>query len=218
VGAPWTEEERLRDRIVEHLRRVDHDSISGIARALSEGREAPLHRLTAAGYLQALAEAGILKEMERPPSKEYKLASPELHWSLHQRVHQALQDPHRREDEQARLALAILQTTFGRPLFHAELLHAGYTAPALAGLPRIVVEDRPRRIYRDLFERRLTPRIEIPSRDPLHQLPEDDPALRHPLVQETLRRLLARATGADHLVAERLAPAAQATLDLGGPA
>ncbi|HUR61774.1 MAG TPA: hypothetical protein VM286_05355 [Candidatus Thermoplasmatota archaeon] len=210
-------EATLRDRIVEHLREHDHDSISGIARALSDGRRAPIHRLTVAGYLQAMAEAGTLRELDRPPSKEYKLANPEAHWSLHQRVHRALEDSPRPEAERARLALAVLQTLLGRPVFQAELQHAGF-AQVPAGLDKVVVGDAVRRGYRDLFSRRASPRIDVPPRDPLYALPGDDPLLGSAAAEELMRKVLVKATGAEHLMADRPAGPAQAQLSLGGAA
>ena len=205
----------LRERIIEHLRRVHHDSISGITRALHREGEAPAHRLTVAGYLQAMTDAGLLKEVERPPSKEYLLQSPETHWSLHQRAWRLLQDQPRGEDDRVRLLLATLQTLLGRPVFGAELLHAG--VPRIPdGLERQIVADEVRRGYRKLFERKGTPRIEVPQRDALHQLPPGDPTLGSPLVAETIRRLSVKATGAEHLVAERPAAPTQKSLDLLG--
>lgn len=207
----------LRDRIVEHLRRVGHDSISGITRALQREGEAPAHRLTVAGYLQAMADAGLLKEVERPPSKEYLLANPETHWSLHQRLWRLLQELPRGDEERTRLLLACLQQVLNRPIFAAELLHAG--APRVPeSLDRHVAPDDVRRAYRKLFDRKATPRIDIPQRDALLLLPPTDPILGSAPVQETLRRLAAKATGADHLVAERPAAPTQKSLDFGGDA
>jgi hypothetical protein len=205
----------LRERIVDHLRRVGHDSISGIARALRRDGEAPAHRLTVAGYLQAMTDGGLLKEVERPPSKEYLLASPEAHWSLHQRLWRLLRDTPRSEEDRVRLLLACLQLTLGRPVFAAELLHAG--VPRLPEtLERHVVADDVRRAYRRVFDRKASPRIDVPQRDALHMLPPGDPLLGSPVVQETLRRLLAKSTGAEHLVAERPAATTQKSLDLLG--
>lgn len=216
LGASWARD-TLRERIVGHLRRVGHDSISGIARSLRREGEAPAHRLTVAGYLQAMTDAGLLKEVERPPSKEYLLASPEAHWSLHQRLWRLLQDTPRPEEERVRLLLACLQLALGRPIFAVELLHAG--VPRLPeGLERHVVADDLRRAYRRLFERKAAPRIEVPQRDALYLLPPGDPLLGSPLVQETLRRLAVKATGAEHLVAERPAAPTQRSLDLLGGA
>ncbi len=205
----------LRDRIVEHLRRVGHDSISGITRALQREGEAPAHRLTVAGYLQAMADAGLLKEVERPPSKEYLLANPETHWSLHQRLWRLLQELPRSDEERTRLLLACLQQVLNRPIFAAELLHAG--APRVPeALDRHVAPDDVRRAYRKLFDRKATPRIDIPQRDALLLLPPTDPSLGSAPVQETLRRIAAKATGADHLVAERAVAPTQKSLDFGG--
>jgi hypothetical protein len=206
----------LRDRIVEHLRRVGEDSISGVTRAVSEGREHPIHRLTVAGYLQALAEAGVLKEVERPPSKDYQLQNPEMHWSLHQRIHRLLLAGGRSERERIRLALAALQATLGRPIFQGELLHAGFSfvPEALEGVERVTVADATRRHYKDLFEKRHSPRIDIPPRDPLLQIPPGDAILTSPTLAELLRKVLVKATGAEHLAWEgpRIGPQ-QASLD-----
>lgn len=207
--------DHLRDRIVEHLRRVGHDSISGITRSLQREGEAPAHRLTVAGYLQAMTDLGLLKEVARPPNKEYQLANPETHWSLHQRLWRLLQDVPRSDDERIRLLLAALQTILNRPIFAGELLHAG--APRVPdSLDRHVAPDEVRRGYRKLFERRVSPRIDLPQRDALLMLPPTDPALTHPVVQDVVRRLAAKATGADHLVAEKAAAPTQKALDLGG--
>jgi hypothetical protein len=208
----------LRDRIIEHLKRVNEDSISGITRAVSEGRAHPIHRLTVAGYLQALAEAGILKEVERPPSKDYQLQDPQLHWSLHQRIQRTLAPQNRTEREKLRLAIAALQTTLGRPIFQAELLHAGFGAVPdnLEGLERVTVPDNLRRTYKELFERRLAPRIEVPSRDPLLQLRDGDPLLSSPTLQDLMRRVVLKSTGSEHLARERPAAPTQASLDFGG--
>lgn len=215
-------EHTLKDRIVEHLRATGTDSISGIARVLASeaqrgsGARAPVHRLTVAGYLQALAEAGVLRELDRPPSKLYQLQSPEAHSSLHQRVFRALQDLPLAEAERARLALAALQRVLERPVFQAELQHAGFHAPP-PGAERVVVGDALRRQYRDLFRRRASPRIDVPDRDPLLSLPAGDPLLASAHVEETLRKVLLRATGAEHLLADRPAGPQQAQLSLEGP-
>ena len=214
IAGPWARD-TLRERIISHLRRVGHDSISGIARSLRREGEAPAHRLTIAGYLQAMTDAGLLKEVERPPSKVYLLASPETHWSLHQRLWRLLQDVPRPEEERVRLLLACLQLTLGRPVFAAELVHAG--VPRIPdGLERHVVADDVRRSYRRLFERKATPRIDVPQRDALYLLPPGDPVLGSPLAHETVRRLAVKAMAAEHLGAERPAAPQQRSLDLLG--
>ncbi len=204
----------LRDRIVEHLKRTGTDSISGITRVLLDGGGAPAHRLTIAGYLQALSDAGVLREMERPPSKLYQLQNPEAHWSLHQRLHRVLQETPRSEADRVRLALAALQMALGRPIFQAELMHAGFQSIP-DDLRRVVVGDGTRRAYRDLFARRASPHVLVPPRDPLLALDDGDPLLESDTVEDLLRRVLLKATGADHLVADRPTGPQQAQLDLG---
>lgn len=201
----------LRDAIVDHLRRAGHDSISGLARVLSAGRPKPIHRLTVAGYLQAMTEAGMLTEVDRPPSKEYRLASPEAHLSLHQRLWRTVQEIPKPEPDRAKLALATLQHLLLRPIFHAELLHAGiHRVPD--DIPRVVLQDGPRRALREQVTRR-PPRIDVPQRDPLLQLPADDPYFGHSMVQDIIRRTLLKTSNAEHLVAERAPAAAQMSLD-----
>ncbi|MES2154942.1 MAG: hypothetical protein V4510_07375 [bacterium] len=207
----------VRDRIVEHLKRTGTDSISGITRVLVGGGGAPAHRLTIAGYLQALSDAGVLREMDRPPSKLYQLQNPEAHWSLHQRLHRLLQETPRAEAERVRLCLAALQSTLGRPIFQAELQHAGF-ASIPDDLRRVIVGDATRRTYRDLFSRRASPHIVVPARDPLLALDDNDPMLTSEAVADLLRRALLRATGTEHLVAERPVGPQQAQLDVGGKA
>src|ERR1041385_9159447 len=77
----------------------------------------------------------------------------------------SLQDSPRSEPDKARLALAALQTILGRPVFQAELHHAGF-ASLPPDLAKVVVGDGTLRGYRELFGRRASPRIDIPQRDP----------------------------------------------------
>jgi hypothetical protein len=139
------------------------------------------------------------------------LPNPEAHWSLPQRVWRAAQDIPRPEADRVRLTLATLQQLLGRPIFQAELLHAG--VPRIPeDIPRVVLADAARRALREQVARR-HPRVDVPQRDPLLQLPPADPWLGHSLVQETVRRALLKAAGAEHLVAERTPAAAQTSLD-----
>ncbi len=216
--ARLAQDDLLRDRIIEHLKRTGTDSISGVARMLSQGGSAPVHRLTVAGYLQALAESGILTELDRPPSKLYQLQNPEAHWSLHQRVWKMVLELHRTEEERVRLAIAVLQTLLGRPVFLAELQHAGVPRVPDA-VEKVVVADDVRKQYRRLFERKSSPHIEIPQRDPLYALPPGDSTLGHSAVQDLIRRGLVKATGAEHLAVERaIGSPHQRALDIGGAA
>lgn len=198
---------RLRDLVVAHLRAHGHDSISGIARTVSAGRDRPIHRLTVAGYLEALADVGILKEVDRPPSRTYQLQEPAAHRTLHQRVWRAVNAL--RPPDPPALLLATLQALLQRPVFLAELRHAG-AGPDTAHLPRAVLEDDERRHHKRALGRG-TYRIEVPPRDPMLALGEPHLAELAPLVQEVARRVALASTGAVALQAER--PPAQASLE-----
>ncbi len=191
--------EAIRERIIAILR-AGPSSISGVARALSENRDKPVHRLTVAGYLGAMAETGVLKELERPPSKLYMLQEPDAHRSLHQRVARIIHGMHEAPDH-AGLAVAVLQHLLQRPIFAAELRHAGLGSTALH-LPRQIVGDEVRRSYRKALQRHPGMSIEIPSRDPLIGHPPEDPIHASPWVEEAVRRLALDATQASHLRAD----------------
>lgn len=219
AAAPLSAGPVLRDRIVAHLLHGP-DSISGIARALSHGRARPLHRLHVAGYLHALAEAGVVREGERPPSKLYRLASPEPHLSLHQRVGRAVRETEPDPTRHAALVVAVLERVLGRPVFRAELLHAGAAGggggPAgAAGLLAVARDERERRAYRALLQRRPLPRIEVPRGDPLY-VPADR-ADTAEAAQALVLRVLREATGSEHLAAQGAPRHVALTLD-GAPA
>lgn len=179
---------RLRDAVLDHLRQEGSDSISGIARALRDRRpDAPVHRLTVAGYLTALADEGILQEVERPPSKHYRIADPDRVLTLHQRIGRIVADLDVPAPERPTLVVAVLQQLLGRPVFEAELHHAGYPR-AGPGLEAMEVSEDERREYRALFRRRATSGLHIPHGDPL--LGARAGAVRAGMVQEVLRRVV----------------------------
>lgn len=190
-------EEAFRDKIIAHLRSVQSDSISGIARALSKGREQPVHRLTVAGYLAAMTEAGVLREVPRPPSKHYQLSNASAHRTLYERIGHAVREVPMPVDLRTRVALAALVRVLGRPVFRAEL--AATRSPLPEELPRIEVDDDKRRAIIARIRRRHFPRMDIPRHDPLLHTEEVGP------VDEVLRRALLAATDSEHLAEERRA-------------
>ncbi len=189
----------LRDRVLSHLRDEGSDSISGIARTLSIDRHKPIHRLTIAGYLQALAEAGILREVERPPSKHYQLANPETHLSLHQRTGRIVQEMELPLAQRVPTLVAILNRLLGRPIFRAEIEHAGFPV-MLGALQHAQPDEDQRRVYRALLKKRPNPHIDIPRADPLFLPPTGPDAVPEARIQDILRRLILEATGSTHLV------------------
>ncbi len=199
--------ERFRDQILAHLIDVGSDSISGVARALSQGRPQPIHRLTVAGYLSAMAEDNVLREIQRPPSKHYQVANPHAHKDLYRRIGDAVREVPLSVEDRSRAALAALVRVLGRPVFRAELQHARIPVPE--DLPRVAVDDDKRRAYRAMVPNRF-PNIELPRADALYDAPEA------PLVEEVIRRALLAATEAQPFAADLGTRATQAALPLGG--
>lgn len=196
----------LRQRIVGHLREAGSDSISGIARAMSEGRSRPIHRLTIAGYLQALSELGVLRELDRPPSKHYQLAEPDAGEGLHERVGRSVRETEWPEARQTQVATAVLEHLLRRPVFLAELRHAGLR-PVLEDLVAVEADEERRRQIRALLRSRPLPRIDVPRGDPLVTIP-DLPRVRE-AVPLMVRRVVLEATQAEHLALEPDRPAHQ---------
>ncbi len=204
-----TRDEQFRDTIIAHLRDVQSDSISGIARAISHGREQPIHRLTVAGYLAAMTEAGTLREVPKPPSKHYQLANPSAHWTLYERVGQAVRDVPMQVERRGHTALAALVRLLGRPVFRAEL--AATRSPIPDDLVAIDVDADKRAAIRRRMQKRPHPRIDPPRHDPMYDAPEPEGP-----VEEVVRRALLLATECEHLVEERRATQT-ALFDLGAP-
>ncbi len=191
-------EEAFREKIIAHLRDVPSDSISGIARALSVGRDLPVHRLTVAGYLLAMTEVGLLREIPKPPSKHYQLANAGTHRTIYERVGLAVREVPMPADRRTHVALATLVRLFGRPVFRAELVAT--RSPLPEDLPRVEVDDDKRRAILARIHKRPHPRIEVPRGDPLL----DAPAAPGP-VDEVIRRTLLMAMESEHLAVERRA-------------
>lgn len=194
--ARLTADEAFRDKLLAHLRDVQSDSISGIARAMSEGRDRPVHRLTVAGYLSAMTDAGVLREVQRPPSKHYQLANATLHRSLYERVGQAVREVPMPVERRGHTALAALVRILGRPVFRAELVAT--RSPVPEDVPRLAPDDEQRRSIRARIQARANPRLDIPRHDPLL----GEPSLTGP-VDEVVRRALLAATDSEHLAEER---------------
>lgn len=203
------EPEPFRDRIIEHLLEVGSDSISGIARALSAERVQPIHRLTVAGYLAAMTEGGVLREVPRPPSKHYQVANRHAHRDIYRRIGDAVREVPLSVDDRGRVALAALVQVLGRPVFRAELHHARIPVPD--DMPRADVTEEQRRVYRSLVPQRF-PTIELPRADPLFAAPATGAS-----VDEVIRRALLAATEASAFAWDASRRPTQAALPLGDP-
>lgn len=204
-------EDPLRDKLIAHLRAVGSDSISGVARALSVDRDKPIHRLTVAGYLAAMAEEGVLREVARPPSKHYQLSNPNQHRDLYERVGQAVREVAMPVELRGAAALAVLHRVLGRPVFRAELQRVRLPVPD--DLPRAVVPDDDRKRVRLALQKRRLHQVDVPRADPMFLPPV---GLVAP-VDEVLKRALLISCDADHL-AEDTPRGRQVALPLGDEA
>ncbi len=119
-------EKNLRSMVLRQLRDTDK-SISRLSRDL-EKEGAKLHRLVLTGYLQALAESGLLREKDIPPSKVYSLANTRLQ-DIYESVGEKLRAAENRRDRRSRMGVFLLQRLFRRPVFLEELRRCGLGAP-----------------------------------------------------------------------------------------
>src|SRR2546428_7335575 len=124
VGAPlFVPERNLKDLVVSYLREQERP-ISALTKQLRQDGY-PFHRLFVTGYLKALADAGILREKDIPPAKVYGTSAhrePNLYELVGSRCREATRD----ETDQVRLAVAVLQKLFRRPIFLRELRECGF--------------------------------------------------------------------------------------------
>jgi DNA-binding HxlR family transcriptional regulator len=119
-------EKGLRAVVFRHLREADK-SISRLSRDLEKDGY-KLHRLVLTGYLQALAESGVLKEKDIPPSKVYSLASPRMQ-DIYESIGERLQELEPRRSRRSRMGVFVLQRLFRRPVFYEELKRCGLGPP-----------------------------------------------------------------------------------------
>ncbi len=186
----------LREAIIRHLR-DGSDSISGVARALSTLEGAPVHRLTVAGHLAAMTEEGILREVDRPPSKHYQVTDSHRFQTIHERTGAVVGSLHLPAPDRAAATVALLNMLFGRPVFLAELQACGFST-AGRGIEIIEASEDQRRAIRQLFREDGPHPLSIPRADPLLQVP---PAtISGAILQEGLRRVALNAAESEGLV------------------
>ncbi len=118
-------ERNLRGLILSYLRKQE-SSISGIARQLQKDGYR-LHRLFVTGYLKALADLGMVREKEIPPSKVYSLSA-YREKNLYEAVGERCRALEPDEERASLLALGVLQKLFHRPIFARELRECGLPA------------------------------------------------------------------------------------------
>src|SRR5437870_11911272 len=124
VGAPvFVPGKNLKDLVVAYLREQER-SISSLTKRLKQDGY-NFHRLFVTGYLKALADAGILREKDIPPSKVYS-TSAHREPNLYELVGVRCREATREEADQIRLAVSVPQRLFRRPTFPRELPECGF--------------------------------------------------------------------------------------------
>ena len=104
----------LKDLILSYVKQQER-SISSLAKVLQKDGFR-FHRLFIAGYLKSLADMGVLREKEIPPAKVYT-TSAHRERNVYESVGEKCRQSEANERRQARLAVAVLERLFRRPIF-----------------------------------------------------------------------------------------------------
>src|SRR5256885_335051 len=124
VGAPvFVPGRNLKDLVVAYLREQER-SISSLTKRLKQDGY-NFHRLFVTGYLKALADAGILREKDIPPSKVYS-TSAHREPNLYELVGARCREATREGTDQIRLAAPALRKPFHGRTFLPDLARAGF--------------------------------------------------------------------------------------------
>ncbi len=169
-------EKNLRSMVIRQLRNQDK-SISRLARDL-EKEGARLHRLVLTGYLQALAEMGLLREKDIPPSKVYSLTATKLA-DVYESLGEKLRLLEKRRDRRSRMGVFVLQRMFRRPVFYEELKRCGLPAPKR--FKTVSAEERAE--ARKILE---NAGMALPPSDPCYRVFEDFSAELYDLLSDEL--------------------------------
>ena len=169
-------ERNLKDLVLSHIRKEER-SISALTVQLKkEGYK--FHRLFVTGYLKALADVGILREKEIPPAKVYTtsvLREKNLYESIGEKCRQVDTD----ERAQARLALAVLQKLFRRPVFYRELKECGYDITPEAVVAAREEKEEALRAFRKIG-------MPVPTNEPAYYVEDRRNDVRDSIVADLL--------------------------------
>ncbi len=146
--------------IISYLREQER-SISGLTKQL-ETDGYSFHRLFVTGYLRALSDVGMLREKEIPPAKVYT-ASAHREKNLYELVGERCRDAVPDEPAQARLAVAVLQKLFRRPVFLREIRECGFAGAADASAAPREEREEARRALTKLG-------LQIPTNEPAYRV------------------------------------------------
>ena len=161
-AALFVPEKNLKDLVIGYVRDQER-SISALTKSLQQDGY-PFHRLFVTGYLKALADVGMLREKEIPPAKVYTASAhrePNLYESIGERCRETTGD----ELGASRMAVAVLQRLFHRPVFLRELRECGFAgAIDAASVPKEEREEI-RRLLLKLG-------LQIPTNEPAYRVEE----------------------------------------------
>lgn len=149
-------------------------SISQVGKLLKE-RGLRLHRLAVAGYLKALADAGLLEEREIPPAKVYTLRPKQAQRDAYSATARRCREAATSEPEAARLYVQALADLFRRPIFREELRRGAFEPSRL--LEEVEGEER-QAARRHLSKAPLKLPFNDPAYRPLFRDPKDEATLR----------------------------------------
>lgn len=120
-------EEKLKDIILEILKNNAEKSINQIHRELAQRENTKsTHRLTITGYLQALADIGMLSEKRVPPAKVYSL-SPTYRRDIYSALRRIIDQRGYEKERAVEVYVYILHKIFKRPILEDELLFVNFT-------------------------------------------------------------------------------------------
>ena len=156
-------EKSLRNLVFKRLAEGDR-SISQLARDI-EKDGFKLHRLVLTGYLQALAEMGVLREKDIPPAKVYSLASTRMQ-DIYESLGEKLRAIEPNKARRARLGVFVLQRLFRRCVFFEELKRCGLGSPKKYRSATSEEKAEARKVLDGAG-------VSVPASDPAYRVTED---------------------------------------------
>jgi DNA-binding HxlR family transcriptional regulator len=164
----WGEEmfvsdKNMKDLIFSYLRDKE-TSISGLSRMLEKDGY-KVHRLVLTGYLKALADVGMLKHKEIPPSKVYTVTS-NSDKNLYGVVREKCKSLDLEDKEAATIGVYILQNLFRRPIFLQEIRQFGLGETVLA--KRVTGDERS-----EARKKLIKNGFRLPTNDPAYLVDEE---------------------------------------------
>ncbi len=133
----FVSDKNMKDLVFSYLK-DEETSISGLSRLLlKDGYK--VHRLVLTGYLKAMADMGVLKQKEIPPSKVYMVSS-KSDKNIYEVVGDKCKTLDVEDKEAATVGTYVLQNLFHRPIFLQEIRQFGLGDTVLA--KRITGDER----------------------------------------------------------------------------